>query len=76
MGRYLAPEVGATTAQAATRPLSSPKSSSHALLTPSLYALRSIQNRLRRHLLYDLSVGPGLLAPARTGADYYLPGRH
>ncbi len=35
-----------------------------AVLTPSVYALWGVQHRLRRHALYDISAGAGLLAPA------------
>lgn len=36
-----------------------------ASLTPAVYALWGIQNRRLPHVLYDLKVGVGVLAPVR-----------
>ncbi|NML66088.1 hypothetical protein HHL22_12815 [Hymenobacter sp. RP-2-7] len=78
LGKYLALEASATLSQAGTSATSTTRGAvgnHNTLLVPALYALWGVQNRLRPHLLYDLSAGLGVLAPTRTNAEYYLP-RH
>jgi len=66
LGRYLALDGGAEYAQldATTAIQAARRRTVPATLTPALYALWGVQNCLRPALLYDLSAGLGLLAPA------------
>ncbi|MGI4833021.1 MAG: hypothetical protein ACRYFK_06115 [Janthinobacterium lividum] len=75
LGKYLALEANATLSQASTRITGATRGfvGSRMLVVPALYALWGVQNRLRPHVLYDLSAGLGVLAPTRTNAEYYLP---
>lgn len=65
-GRYLALDGSAEWQQLAT---TARRRLVPATLTPAVYALWGMQNRLRRHVLYDLNAGLGLLAPAHY---YYI----
>lgn len=73
-GKYVALELGADITKASASVLSSARATAggRSLLTPALYALWGIQNRLRPHLLYDLNAGLGVLAPTRSSAEYPL----
>ena len=65
-GKYLALEGAADWQQLPTGRLrNTSRRTTPAVLTPALYALWGIQNRLRPHALYDLNAGLGLLAPAQ-----------
>jgi len=67
-GRYLALEGSADWEQLTDarwlRARSSGRRATPAVLTPGIYALWGVQQRLRRHAYYDVSAGAGLLAPA------------
>lgn len=64
LGRYLALDGGAEYEQLGAITTAARRRTVPATLTPALYALWGVQNRLRPALLYDLSAGLGLLAPA------------
>lgn len=75
-GRYVALEAGSELAQA-QRPTARglavsrrPAWNSTALFSPYFFARWGVQNHLRSHVLYDLNVGLGLIAPVRPAAEY------